>query len=456
MTKTENIDILTGDPKTAIKKLAVPTMLSMLLIIAYNLADTIWVSGLGPNPLAALGFVAPLFFILVGFGNGIGAAASSTIARAIGAKDKKLAENNATHSLILTVISSIIIPIIIILFLDDILIFMRGSGAALDDSLIYGTIIFAGMFFMIVPMVLSSILRAEGDVKRPMYSMIATALLNIVLDPIFIYIFGWGVAGAAWASILSSGISALIMSYWIWIKKDTFLRINHFKYNSGILKDILSISLPATSENILMSLFIVYINMTLTTVSGTVAVACYASALKVNHMTLIPLQGISTALLTVAGASFGACDYDKLKTAFNYSNNMGLIISIILVAITIALAPEIARLFSYTAQSASLEPKIAIVIQIFNLFAVVYVWGNNATSMFQGIGKGLTSLMITFGRTLFVEIIFIYLFTYTLNMGEFGVYLGIIVGCLTASLIALIYSKYYLSKIRRTLNENQS
>lgn len=131
--------------------------------------------------------------------------------------------------------------------------------------------------------------------------------------------------------------------------------------------------------------------MTLTTVGGTVAVACYASALKVNHMTLIPLQGISTALLTVAGASFGACDYDKLKTAFNYSNNMGLIISIILVAITIALAPEIARLFSYTAQSASLEPKIASVIQIFNLFAVVYVWGNNATSMFQGIGKGLTS-----------------------------------------------------------------
>lgn len=205
-----------------------------------------------------------------------------------------------------------------------------------------------------------------------------------------------------------------------------------------------------------MSLFILYINMTLTTVSGTVAVACYASALKVNHMTLIPLQGISTALLTVAGASFGACDYDKLKTAFNYSNNMGLIISIILVAITIALAPEIARLFSYTAQSASLEPKIASVIQIFNLFAVVYVWGNNATSMFQGIGKGLTSLMITFGRTLFVEIIFIYLFTYTLNIGEFGVYLGIIVGCLAASLIALIYSKYYLSKIRRTLNENQS
>ena len=84
------------------------------------------------------------------------------------------------------------------------------------------------------------------------------------------------------------------------------------------------------------------------------------------------------------------------------------------------------------------------------------MWGNNATSMFQGIGNGLTSLMITFGRTLFVEIIFIYLFTYTLNMGEFGVYLGIIVGCLAASLIALIYSKYYLSKIRRTLNENQS
>lgn len=456
MKKTENIDILTGDPKLAIRKLAVPTMLSMVLIIAYNLADTIWVAGLGPEPLAALGFIAPLFFILVGFGNGIGAAASSTIARSIGAKNKQLANNNASHSIILTLVTSIIIPIIIIMFLDDILILMRGSGAALTDSLIYGNIIFAGMFFMIFPMVLSSILRAEGDVKRPMYSMIATAILNIVLNPIFIYVLGWGVAGAAWASILSSGISALIMSYWIWVKKDTYLRINYFKFNFPILKNILNISLPATSENILMSLFIVYINMTLTTVGGTVAVACYASALKVNHMTLIPLQGISTALLTVAGASFGACDYDKLKTAYDYSNKIGIIISIILVAITIALAPEIARLFSYTAQSASLEPKIASIIQIFNLFAIVYVWGNNSTSMFQGIGKGFTSLIITFGRTLFVEIIFIYLFTYALNMGEFGVYLGIIVGCLAASVIALIYSKYYLSNIRRTLNENQS
>ncbi len=456
MKKTENIDILTGDPKLAIRKLAVPTMLSMVLIIAYNLADTIWVAGLGPEPLAALGFIAPLFFILVGFGNGIGAAASSTIARSIGAKNKQLANNNTSHSIILTLVTSIIIPIIIIMFLDDILILMRGSGAALTDSLIYGNIIFAGMFFMIFPMVLSSILRAEGDVKRPMYSMIATAILNIVLDPIFIYVLGWGVAGAAWASILSSGISALIMSYWIWVKKDTYLRINYFKFNFPILKNILNISLPATSENILMSLFIVYINMTLTTVGGTVAVACYASALKVNHMTLIPLQGISTALLTVAGASFGACDYDKLKTAYDYSNKIGIIISIILVAITIALAPEIARLFSYTAQSASLEPKIASIIQIFNLFAIVYVWGNNSTSMFQGIGKGFTSLIITFGRTLFVEIIFIYLFTYALNMGEFGVYLGIIVGCLAASVIALIYSKYYLSNIRRTLNENQS
>ncbi|MDR3063454.1 MAG: MATE family efflux transporter, partial [Methanobrevibacter sp.] len=117
----KNIDLITGDPKKAIVKLAWPMMVSMLLIMVYNLADSIWIAGLGSDALAALGFVTPLFMIIIGLGNGLGAGANSLIARSIGGKDKKTADNAALHSVLITFILSILTPIIVLLFLKDIL-----------------------------------------------------------------------------------------------------------------------------------------------------------------------------------------------------------------------------------------------------------------------------------------------------------------------------------------------
>ena len=108
MSKNENIEIITGDPKRAIRKLSVPMMISMLLIMLYNIADSIWVSGLGPDALAAIGFITPLFMVLVGLGNGIGAGANSLIARYIGAENYPQANNAGLHAILLSVIVSAI------------------------------------------------------------------------------------------------------------------------------------------------------------------------------------------------------------------------------------------------------------------------------------------------------------------------------------------------------------
>ena len=165
--KNSNIDIITGDPKKAINKLAVPMMVSMLLIMAYNLADSIWVAGLGSDALAAIGFITPLFMILVGVGNGIGSGANSLIARAIGGKDKKLADNAAVHTVILTVILSILVPVILLPFLRDVLLLM-GAGSTTNLGLQYGYIVFGLMFFFVFSGVGTAILRSEGDVNRAM------------------------------------------------------------------------------------------------------------------------------------------------------------------------------------------------------------------------------------------------------------------------------------------------
>ncbi|WP_331456218.1 MATE family efflux transporter [Methanobrevibacter arboriphilus] len=213
-----NISIITGDPKKAIRKLSWPIMVSMLVTFAYNLADTIWVAGLGTESLAALGFFMPIFLIIIGLGNGIGAGANSLIARSIGAKDKKKADNTAIHGLLITLIISIIAPIILIFFLNDILLLM-GAASVASLTAEYARVILAGLIVLLFSSVGASILRSEGDVNRAMNVMVITAVLNIIIDPIFIYILNLGLAGAAYATLLSSFISSFIIFYWLIIKK---------------------------------------------------------------------------------------------------------------------------------------------------------------------------------------------------------------------------------------------
>jgi putative MATE family efflux protein len=447
--KNSNIDIIKGDPKKAINKLAVPMMVSMLLIMAYNLADSIWVAGLGSDALAAIGFITPLFMILVGVGNGVGAGANSIIARAIGAGDKKLADNSAVHSVLITVILSILVPIILLPFLKDILLIM-GAGQTTNLALQYGYVVFGLMFFFVFSGVETAILRSEGDVNRAMYATAATAILNIVLDPIFIYPMHMGIGGAAWASVISAGISCLIMSYWIWIKKDTFLNVgrSRFKLSRYILKEILIVAIPASAEQLIVSILVMIINSMLVIVATSDAVAAYTAAMRIVQMAMIPLIGIGTAVLTVVGAAYGARDYKKLDTAFDYSVKIGLICSVILCAIIFIFAGNIAFIFSYTDSSAQLSSMITSVIKITCFFLIGMPFGITASMSFQGVGKGITSLILTLLRALILELIFAFVGGFVLNLGENGIYYGLVIGATIGGFVAYGWAKIFIKHLK--------
>ncbi len=145
MKKNENVEMITGDPKKAINKLSIPIIASMFLIFANNIIDSIWVAGLGPDPLVALGYVTPLFMIMVGFGNGLGAGGNSLISRYIGAEDKSSANNAAIHNLILSAVVSIIITVIFLTFLKPLLMLM-GASSVINYATDYAFIIFSWTF----------------------------------------------------------------------------------------------------------------------------------------------------------------------------------------------------------------------------------------------------------------------------------------------------------------------
>lgn len=445
-----NIELIRGDPKKAIRQLSWPMMISMFLIVVYNLADSIWVSGLGADALAALGFVTPLFMIIVGLGNGIGAGANSLIARAIGGENKHLANNTALHSIIITIIIGILAPVILLPILPT-LIEIMGGASTMQYALDYGYIVFGGMFVFIFSSLGSAILRSEGDVKRATIAMAITAILNIILDPIFIYTLGMGMAGAALATILSALIACIVMAYWIFVKKDTYMdvKLSEYKASRKVTFEILKVAIPSTAEQLIISILAMAVNAMLVMVASTDAVASYTAGMRVVQMAMIPLMGLGTALLTVAGAAYGARSYEKFNTSFSYTVKLGFLISIVLAVIVFIFSPQLALVFSYSEATSYLTSEIANVLRILCGFLLFMAFGMCGSCLFQGVGRGTSSLIITLLRSLICEVILAYLFGIVLGYGEMGIYCGVVLGSFIGSMFGYFWARSFVRRTKK-------
>ena len=450
MEKNSNIEMITGDPKKAINKLSLPIIASMFLIFANNIIDSIWVAGLGAEPLAALGYITPLFMILVGFGNGLGAGGNSLISRHIGAQDNPSANNAAIHNLILSIIVSIIVSIIFIAIMEP-LLNMMGATSVLKYAMDYGIIVFGLTFAVLMPPIIGGAFRAEGDIKRATVPIALAAIINMILDPIFIYTLNMGIQGAALATTLGPLISLLLMFYWIFIKKDTYLSYNlkDFHNDIKIYKDILVVGIPASLEYLVLSVLTIFVNYMLTIVSGPVSVAVYTAGWRIINIGMLPAIGVGTAAISVAGVAFGAKKYENLRVTARYAVKVALIASIIVCIILNVFSNQIAFIFSYSENSAHLEPLIASFLQIMCLFILYVPFGASAGNVFQGVGKGTTSFVLTLFREFILVLIFAYLLGFTFNMGEFGIYCGMLLGGGIGSLICYACIELYINKLIR-------
>lgn len=218
----ENIELMRGEPEKAVRTLAIPIMISMILTASYNIIDGIWVTGLGQTAIAGIGFVTPIFMILNGVSVGLGSGATSSISRFVGAQNHNKVDESATHSMIIFLIASLLLTFIFILFQEPLLRSYGASGETLNQTLSYSTPLFLGLIGFMFANGASGILRGEGDMKRAMYAVIVSVGLNTILDPILIYTLNFGASGAALATVISSLISAIVILYWILIKKDTY------------------------------------------------------------------------------------------------------------------------------------------------------------------------------------------------------------------------------------------
>lgn len=451
--ETTGVKILQGDPKKAIVKLSIPMIIAMSVQTIYSLVDTYWVSGLGADALAAMGFVFPFFFISMALSNGIGIGGGAAISRMIGAKDKTGADNVAVHTIIIMTLLSILFTIPFYIFAPQ-LFALAGAGKTIGLSVAYARVIFLGSIVIFFSNVANAILRSEGDSKRAMQAMVVGGVLNVILDPIFIYTLKMGIAGAAWATVISIGVSCLMMANWLFFKKNTYVNFDFkdFYFKKSIVKDILDVSVPASAQQLSMSLSMLVMNVIIVSVSSTDGVAVYATGWRIATIAMAPLIGMSTAIISVSGAAIGARDYIKAKTTLSYSTRLGFLIECITGGFLFIFATPIASIFTQSEAAIHITSDLAHFLRIMCLFYPIAALGFFSSSFFQGAGRGFDALITTLLRTIVFTPVFAALLAFTFNMGQEGAWWGMVIGNGIGSLLMYIWALYFLNALLRTEN----
>ncbi|MGN0093591.1 MAG: MATE family efflux transporter [Methanobrevibacter sp.] len=456
MDNAENVNEILESPKKSIRKFSVTVMFAMVFMFAYNIVDTIFVGGLGIDALTAVGFFTPLYMVIVAIGQGIGTGVGTSISRYIGEKNIKEANNAAWHSIFIVIVLSFIFVLLNFFGLKEILIFL-GAKSVINQAVTYGGIQFVFSIIFLLDFISSSILRAEGDMKRSLIMMAVGCILNGFGDYVFIYLFNYGIIGAAISSILASAISASVMFYWILVKKDTYLKmkISDFKYKFSLVKEILNVGVPATLEGVVMDVTQAILNFVLMIVGGSIAVATFTAGWKIVMLAMLPALGVEAAILTVAGMNFGADNLKNIRNIYNYSLKFSVAISLVVGILLFVFSKDVSYFLVNMIPTSELINSISTFIKILVPGIIAIPIGLCSTAMFQAEGNGKISLVLVLLRDLILSSVFAIVLAFPLHMGSIGVYIGLSLGYIISAIISFSsFEAYFKRLVKRDKAEN--
>ena len=332
-------------PKAYIK-LALPVVLSMIVSLVYNMVDTYFIALTGVQELVAgVSLVAPMFTLMIAFGDIFGLGGSSVISRLLGEKKDNEAKKTCAFCIWVSLVFGICISLILLVFKAPILELLGVTKATYEYSNAYYTWIAIGAVSIIFSMVPSNILRTEGLAVQSMAGSIIGSIVNIIFDPIFIFGLNQGAAGAAMATILGNIIADIYYVYAV-IKKSKRLTCSpsHMKITGRRVKDILMIGIPASITNIMQTFMIVMTNNFLLPY-GTDKVAAMGIALKVNMITALVLVGFAFGGQPLVGYNYGAQNKKRLKKILKFANLFEMGLGLLFTIIMCIFAPQIIKVF---------------------------------------------------------------------------------------------------------------
>ncbi|MGL4664508.1 MAG: MATE family efflux transporter, partial [Clostridium butyricum] len=329
-------DMTSGNPVKLIIIFSIPLLIGNVFQQFYSMVDTIIVGRyLGVDALAAVGNTGSMAFLINGFIVGLTSGFSIMVAQKFGAKDEEGLKKAVSSSIILSAAAVIIITIISILSSKFLLNLMNTPANIIDDSLKYINIIYSGTIAVLGYNMISSILRALGDSKTPLYFLIVSSVLNIILDLVFIVNFSMGVSGAAYATVISQGISAILCLVYT-LKRYKILRLKKedFKVEKSMFRNHLKIGIPMALQFSITAIGIMIVQGALN-VFGSVVIASYTAASKVLQIVMQPAITLGVTMATFCGQNLGAKQYTRIKKGVRKCSEISIITSVVAAVILI-------------------------------------------------------------------------------------------------------------------------
>lgn len=393
-----NLDVFERYPvPRAVASFAVPSILTSLVTVFYNMADTFFVGQTGdPNQIAAVSLATPIFLLMMACGNIFGVGGSSFLSRALGEGKREKVKKISSYCFVSCIVIGLLI---MILFFGAMPIILRIAGSSPNTEVFareYLSCCAYGAVFVVLSCALGNLIRGEGAAKTAMFGMILGTVINIVLDPIMILYMKMGVKGAALATVIGNVCSTLFYLGYIFFSSRTSLSINpkHFSFKEGIPLGILVIGIPVFLNNVLMSTSNVLMNNFLVHY-GDVSVAAMGVAMKANMLVVFLQMGIAMGIQPLVGYCYGAKNHNRLKSVMKFSIICSVIIGFILTLLYLMFAENIVGIFIQNEEVIIYGEKMLRALMLSSsVIGIMFVF----TFSFQAMGKAVSSLILSISR----------------------------------------------------------
>ncbi len=380
----------------AINTMSIPAIIGMLVMAIYNVVDTMFVAWLGTSATSATQVVLPIMMLTSAFGLAFGIGGGSYVSRLLGQNDMKKAQITTSVSFFTAVGAGLVFVIVSLLNLENLLYLFGANDSIIETSKNYAFFIIIGSVFTMGNMTMNNILRSEGSSKLSMLGMAAGSVLNVALDPLFIFTFGWGVSGAGFATALSQGFSFLILlSHYLMKRSVLSIKLSNFKPSLAMYTEIFKVGIPTFLRQTLFSITIGFLNNRAFLYGGNDLLAAVGIVFRIGMIPTYILFGIGQGFQPVVGYNFGAKNKKRILDALKYTLSISLILAFISSLFLIFGGEIFMHIFKAS-------PSVtAYGIRGLKYFAgsILLLAVTNCISIFyQAIGKGIESLILSISR----------------------------------------------------------
>lgn len=376
----------------ALMALGVPIMIGMLINALYNLVDAYFVGGLGESPMGAISIVFPLGQVVVGLGLMFGNGAASYLSRLLGKGDKSTANKVASTALYGSVFVGAILIVLAIIFLEPILSLLGATDTIMPYALTYARIYVISCIFNVFNVTMNNIGASEGAAKTTMCALLLGAVINMVLDPIFIYTLNMGVAGAAIATAISQIVSTIVYLFYVLRKKSAFsFSLKEFVPKKEIMVEILKIGVPTLSFQLLTGLSIALLNR-VANGYGDAVIARMGAVTRVTSMGTLVVFGFLKGFQPIAGFSYGAKNFERLRQSIKVSILWSSIFCVIAGLLMALFSTQIISQFANGNEAMIAVGQKSLMANGFSFFTFGFY--TVYSSLFLALGKGTAGFIL--------------------------------------------------------------